>query len=848
MEKLKTEVESLQRDVARFNEREDLLKIAAVMKKKLPWLHFDIAKKKWHEAKDHVKKIKDRNAEMIKLKAKLEAAPKKLREEVDKATAREKGLHDKLNASVNNHKTIAGRLRDLSEQWDDKEQEVNNARAIAKQEQRKLQKLKDELASAEADLAAVPEPPDHSEEIRELKSQARKISSDVLDLQDAINKIDMDMKKPEHDVQWASRQLDKLKSTKGRRLDQLTKKYPRVLQAQKWVEDNQKTFFGKVIGPILDCIECEDTDHRNYLQQQVPDYIFAAFVNTDPRDDDKLAEVFKRNNWGSLIHSPEPTWTYPDVSNLASKGVTHRLDQVIKADQAVMQVLCDYGGVHRAYIVDKKMKGEEIDRLMRSTDVTRVFQPETMFGRITSRYDRSAVSFSSSAVRKSSFFTTVTNAGEEKKLTRTLNMARDDVATLSRMLDEKRKAMSELDAKEIHIQKRVKLLGSTGNELRTQRRACQQNVMTIKDKIRRFVVRDPEVEEAKSREALLKLTREREKKAMELVAAAVDRSAAIVDWTAASLRAKELAVQHVHAQEVLAAAVRDFTQSESEVREAEEKLKEAKRVAVEKKNTAKSFTDGKDIKDLPELNAQFETMAKTVEKLEEEIQRIEDEADAIMCPNGMVLEEFKSKKDEIHQLETSLVTEENELNESNEKIDDIKGRWLPRLRELVEHINENFKSNFAAIGCAGEVKLNEDAGESFENWRLEIWVKFRAATDMNILDHHRQSGGERSVSTMMYLISLQELTNAPFRVVDEINQGMDPINERKIFRRMTDAASKDSTPQTFLLTPKLLNNLKYTEDCTVLCIFNGPWIAEVAKRWREMQQAMQPVAAAPETP
>ena len=30
---------------------------------------------------------------------------------------------------------------------------------------------------------------------------------------------------------------------------------------------------------------------------------------------------------------------------------------------------------------------------------------------------------------------------------------------------------------------------------------------------------------------------------------------------------------------------------------------------------------------------------------------------------------------------------------------------------------------------------------------------------------------ECSVSTMLYLISLQDLTNCPFRVVDEINQG-----------------------------------------------------------------------------
>ena len=112
---------------------------------------------------------------------------------------------------------------------------------------------------------------------------------------------------------------------------------------------------------------------------------------------------------------------------------------------------------------------------------------------------------------------------------------------------------------------------------------------------------------------------------------------------------------------------------------------------------------------------------------------------------------------------------------------------------------------------------------------------------MHILDAHRQSGGERSVSTMLYLISLQELTKAPFRVVDEINQGMDPVNERKIFKRMTNAASREDTPQTFLLTPKLLNNLEYTEDCTVLCILNGPWIAETAKQCRGIQSLLMPM-------
>lgn len=54
----------------------------------------------------------------------------------------------------------------------------------------------------------------------------------------------------------------------------------------------------------------------------------------------------------------------------------------------------------------------------------------------------------------------------------------------------------------------------------------------------------------------------------------------------------------------------------------------------------------------------------------------------------------------------------------------------------------------------------------------------REKEELSVLDSHRQSGGERAVSTIFYLMALQSLARAPFRVVDEINQGMDPRNER----------------------------------------------------------------------
>lgn len=130
---------------------------------------------------------------------------------------------------------------------------------------------------------------------------------------------------------------------------------------------------------------------------------------------------------------------------------------------------------------------------------------------------------------------------------------------------------------------------------------------------------------------------------------------------------------------------------------------------------------------------------------------------------------------------------------------------------------------------------------------------------MQDLSARVQSGGERSVSTILYLMGLQvrhhhyyhyldssvspepcsrqpvphaatapalllccvqELMDSPFRAVDEINQGMDERNERLVFARIV--ANSRST-QYFLVTPKLLPRLTALEmpHVTVLFVFNA---------------------------
>jgi len=66
--------------------------------------------------------------------------------------------------------------------------------------------------------------------------------------------------------------------------------------------------------------------------------------------------------------------------------------------------------------------------------------------------------------------------------------------------------------------------------------------------------------------------------------------------------------------------------------------------------------------------------------------------------------------------------------------------------------------------------LTQCLQEDYEKYGVRIRVKFRDTEQLSELTPYQQSGGERSVSTVLYMISLQELTRCPFRCVDEINQ------------------------------------------------------------------------------
>ncbi|KAJ1675806.1 Structural maintenance of chromosomes protein 5, partial [Spiromyces aspiralis] len=405
-----------------------------------------------------------------------------------------------------------------------------------------------------------------------------------------------------------------------------------------------------------------------------------------------------------------------------------------------------------------------------------------------------------------------------------------------------------------------------------------------------------------------------------------DKSAVVaLNVAGTKLRLTELEEQASVYRSRLAEAQHDLDEAK---RQAEEDKVSASRLLREAQRVTETISD-------EERAMMQESMdpSTNIEDLEARLEAAQQRLELISVSglSARVIEEYNRRTQELKDKQRRI----KEMQRAWHKLvaDKVRTRqqWEDPLEELVAKINVAFTESFEAMGCKGEVRLTrvggpsegwpsvprhggrgelqgqateDDVGEvnrsdmedeederthaaeqqprdeEYSEWGIDIYVAFRAGDSLQKLTNNRQSGGERAVSTALYLQALQFLTTAPFRVVDEINQGMDQSNERRVYNRIIetvcaghgvgrpagDRATQGHCPSTpaysegdeevklpgdgagyrsetsrpaqyFLITPKLLPNLRYHERMKVLCIYNGEWIPEKLNLHKYLQKA-----------
>jgi chromosome segregation ATPase len=259
-----------------------------------------------------------------------------------------------------------------------------------------------------------------------------------------------------------------------------------------------------------------------------------------------------------------------------------------------------------------------------------------------------------------------------------------------------------------------------------------------------------------------------------------------------------------------------YSALEKNIRDLSDRLEQKKKLCKDLKAKAESQCRREDV----ELQLDLDNLTDQLSRLEARLNQL-----AIIDPSIQKRYSEAEKKAQETKKELDNISSRHE--DMKQEISERFTRWKQNMAKEVDKMNSAFRNLMETCGYRGEVHLAYDDEAKLDTYKLNLMVAFNRQSTLSILSSTRQSGGEKSVTTLMFLLALQDCTQFPFRVVDEINQGMDEVNDRNSFVQvMGYAMRKNQSSQYFLVTPKLLPNLEQMDGITVMVVMNGPYVSD----------------------
>ncbi|KAM0674999.1 Structural maintenance of chromosomes protein 5 [Gurleya vavrai] len=182
------------------------------------------------------------------------------------------------------------------------------------------------------------------------------------------------------------------------------------------------------------------------------------------------------------------------------------------------------------------------------------------------------------------------------------------------------------------------------------------------------------------------------------------------------------------------------------------------------------------------------------------------------------IELYKIKSKSLNEMDKEIGLLNKGIASNENKLKKIKNEVIDKIKNLLLPVNKRFSYFFEKMNCEGKIDfVYEDL--DYHKWKINILVRFREQEGLMQLSSGRQSGGEKSVSTILFLLALQNLSVSPFKLVDEINQGMDRNNERMISNLLIKISEEEDSPQFFIITPKIVSGIEFGERMKIIIIY-----------------------------
>lgn len=878
LEDLRAENERLERQKTMMEERKRAQERGEKLKMKKAWLLFDAARIRACEMKE----LKLEKVTLLK-KAREELQPLRekavfLRNEANRVISLTQTLDKQEKKAVKDHDAAMDKHNNYAERLEVHLSNYNGIETRRRKARRNIEKAAQRLNEAQQHMESLPPPDRVDTDVRKAQTDVREAKRHLEAAKRGLQEVTNVAREAEDNVKTKRGKLERMKDDKRQRQERLFRIEARVGKMYEWLDANRKMFRRPVWGPVARELTMKSANAAAYLENHCKNTVLKSFVVECREDFNLLYRELreKRDLPVQILTVPngrlQPiTRTYSDNKFAVLKrehGVLGWLDESFEAPDAVRQALIEASSVH-AVLVGTEKTQDSLDRrnlldylgqreddrrgLLNSCVFTCQGNKSFKYVSMVSRYS-GKTSLRVDEITPARLLAPGVDPRQKERLERELE---DD----ERALEASRPERDRLQRTHDDVLEEGQALAAKLREARAVRNELDNARARLEAAERRVSVTREEANadyEQERRETLQQLRN--------CVALSVEQleRASVVAGRVANAARESAGVRmtsdglDARAQRCADALVDRQAETEHLEREASEvsdRFQEAKKEARNLKAEAGRVAPIEDAagKDLP-LKAEMEKLPESLDEVEAALDEVAAVVDSI-TDNPEVLRRYEARKREIAETEAEIEQISSAHGRRVSEMERLVNDWKSRLLNTVARVDELFGKYMEELGCAGEVRLRDasvtdtdDAtGEknttyNFGKWGIEIRVKFREKSSLQVLSAQVQSGGERSVSTIMYLMALQELMASPFRCVDEINQGLDERNERLVFRRIVDNSTRPVPPggrpddhcgQYFLITPKLLPNLTdmENENVTVLCIFNGAYSFNHYSEW-----------------
>ena len=189
-----------------------------------------------------------------------------------------------------------------------------------------------------------------------------------------------------------------------------------------------------------------------------------------------------------------------------------------------------------------------------------------------------------------------------------------------------------------------------------------------------------------------------------------------------------------------------------------------------------------------EVSEELKLVSAQLQKLQD----LPDDAEKIYRDYTGNLEGLKGKLQELQDNKKLMLKE----------LEERKKAWKNAVQNLIDEVAPIYQQVLSTVGATGAIRL-DDAGSVAEAG-LQLLVGFKGA-EPSILDPYTQSGGERSVALVAFMLSLQSRIISPLRAMDEFDIHMDPRNREAIFKMILAQGKRNPNSQHIVITPSIIS-------------------------------------------